>query len=82
MNYSVPEHIHPPDSDERLVACILQGDKQAFGELYDKYAPALLGIITKIAVDKKTSENILQESFLIIWNDLKTHDCSGERLFT
>jgi len=58
-------------NDREWMESIKQGNPQAFGKLYDRYAPLLYGIILKIVADKKTAEDILQHSFLTIRESLK-----------
>lgn len=44
--------------------------------MYDKYAPVLLGLITKIIGDKKLSEEVFQESFVKIWNQIGSYNAN------
>ncbi|UAY52848.1 RNA polymerase sigma factor [Ferruginibacter albus] len=69
-------------TEEELIACLQQNDKYAFSYLYDNYAPALNGIIIKVAMDKTISEDILQEVFIKIWNNFSSYDSFKGRLFT
>lgn len=54
----------------------------AFGKLYDKYAPLLLGFIFKLVCDQKTAEDILQQVFNHIWENRTAYDFSKGGLFT
>ena len=45
-------------------------NKKAFAFLYDKYAAALYGYICKQTNDKKTADEIFQQTFFNIWNGL------------
>lgn len=49
------------DGEIGLGVSVKQGNRQSFGLLYDKYAPALYGIIRMIAGNKKLAEKILSE---------------------
>ncbi len=53
-------------NERELIEGIRRGDVQAFGRLYDRYAPALYGVILKMVGDAETAETILQKSFLKI----------------
>ena len=54
------------DGDLYLSITIKQGDKEAFGKLYDKYAPVLMGLINRILPADNDGEEILQTAFLNI----------------
>lgn len=53
-----------------LVERIRSGDQKAFSDLYDRFAPLLLGIILKQVGDKAKSEDILQKTFLSIHREI------------
>lgn len=69
-------------SETELVNLLQKRDQQAFAYLYDNYAPALNGVITELVENKELAEDILQESFLKIWNNFGSYDASKGRLFT
>jgi RNA polymerase sigma-70 factor, ECF subfamily len=68
--------------EDELVMLVKQRDQSAFAYLYDNYAAALNGVITKLVDDGTLAEDILQESFLKIWNNFGNYDASKGRLFT
>ncbi len=53
--------------DTQLLARIARGDARAFGMLYDKYAPRLLGFLTRLLGDAAEAEDVLQVTFLQVW---------------
>lgn len=53
--------------DEILIAQMAEGDKDAFEELYDRYAPIVLGICRKIIGNPTAAEELLQETFWRVW---------------
>jgi RNA polymerase sigma factor (sigma-70 family) len=69
-------------SEEELVFLLRQKDQQAFSYLYDNYAPALNGIIFRMVEDTGLAEDILQDTFVKIWNNFSSYDSSKGRLFT
>lgn len=69
-------------SEEELVLLLQQKDQHAFSYLYDNYAGALNGIICRMVEEDQLAEDILQESFLKIWNNFAQYDSSKGRLFT
>jgi RNA polymerase sigma factor (sigma-70 family) len=68
--------------EEELVMLVKQRNQDAFTYLYDNYAAALNGVIIKLVDDHTLAEDILQESFLKIWNNFGAYDASKGRLFT
>ncbi|CAN5287305.1 sigma-70 family RNA polymerase sigma factor [soil metagenome] len=50
--------------------------------LYDHYSAALFGVIFRIVQDKETAEDVLQESFLKIWNNSASYDSAKGKLYT
>ncbi len=69
-------------SEEELVKRLQNQDENAFSYLYDNYAAALTGVITRMVDDEHLAEDILQETFVKIWNNFKQYDSSKGRLFT
>ena len=69
-------------SEEELVMLLQNQDQTAFSYLYDNYAAALNGIIYRMVEEQQLAEDILQESFIKIWNNFKQYDSSKGRLFT
>jgi RNA polymerase sigma factor (sigma-70 family) len=69
-------------TEEELVALLQNQDKQAFSYLYDNYAPALNNIVFRMVEDISLTEDILQETFIKIWNNFSSYDPSRGRLFT
>jgi len=58
-----------------------EGCLESFSNLYDRYAPALLGVIARVTGAGTTAENILQQSFLEIWRKKETYQASKESPF-
>lgn len=58
--------------DEALMALVVSGDTAAFEELYDRYAPAVLGMLVKTLQDRPLAEEVLQEAFWRAWEKAET----------
>ena len=54
---------------ERWVAAVKNGNQQSMGKLYDKYSPALYGIIFRITGDEKLAEQTLTTTFIKAWEE-------------
>lgn len=50
--------------------------------LYDNYSAALFGVISRIIQHEEMAEDVLQETFLKIWNNFPQYDAAKGRLFT
>ncbi len=79
---NVPELIHYDQKEKELICALQSGNLKAFSNLYDNYAPALLGIISRIVNCRESSEDVLQETFIKISRYISTYDPDKSRLFT
>ena len=70
------------DNDLRLAVSVKKGNHQSVGLLYDKYASALSGIISRITNNEKLAEEILNITFVKLWNQIGTFNSSNTSLFT
>ncbi|WP_400191207.1 RNA polymerase sigma factor [Hymenobacter sp. B81] len=57
-------------------------DESALAEFYDKYSPALYGVILRIVRREEEAEDVLQEALVKIWHSFASYDPSKGRLFT
>ena len=62
-------------SDERLVAQISQGDKQAFSLLYDRYVRPVYTMAVHL-LGSADAEEVVQDVFLRLWNRANQFDAS------
>lgn len=69
-------------TEEELVALLKESNVDAFSYLYDSYSNALYGAILKVISDQTLAEDILQEVFVKIWNNIQKYDSTKGRLFT
>lgn len=76
-------HLATPTTDtQELVYLLKQRTRESFAELYDKYSPALYGIICKIINDATAAEDVLQEAFVKIWKNIDNYTEDKGSLFT
>ncbi len=68
-----PETAEPDVTDE-LLQRASTGDQDAFGALYDRLAPRVLGLVTRLVVDRSQSEEVTQEVFLEVWQSAPRFD--------
>jgi len=55
--------------DKELMLKIAQGDRAAFGILYDRFATPLYSLALRMLADEAEAQDMLQEIFLSIWNN-------------
>lgn len=54
------------ESDADLLALVLQGDRQAYGRLYDRYAPFIRAICYDTTRELSQANDLCQEVFLCV----------------
>lgn len=57
-----------------LLRKIAAGDRAAFAELYRLTAPKLFGVALRIALRRDLAEEVLQESFIAVWDHAADYD--------
>jgi RNA polymerase sigma factor (sigma-70 family) len=65
-----------PDQEElnRLLAQTATGDRVAFADLYRRISPRLLGVCVRMLADRREAEEVLQETFVTVWQRASTFD--------
>lgn len=56
-----------PAADAELVRRVAEGDRDALGELYDRYGALLLGVGVRILRARRDAEDIAHDVFLEVW---------------
>ena len=69
-------------TEAELLAGLQSHDEQAFSYLYDRYSKALFSIILQIIPQQEIAEDVLQEVFLKIWQNIRSYDETKGRLYT
>lgn len=69
-------------NQDLLIEQLQQGNAKAFGQLYDQYSGALFGVILRICVDRSLAEEVLQDTFLKIWDQAHLYDPDKGRFYT
>ena len=60
--------IHVAGSDTELIERLQRRDAQALAELYDRYGRLVYSLILRVVRDTGTAEDLVQETFLRVWN--------------
>jgi RNA polymerase sigma-70 factor (ECF subfamily) len=66
--------IHAADGDPELVQRLQRRDPQALAELYDRYGRIVFSLILRVVRDAGTAEDLVQETFLRVWNRVQGFD--------
>jgi RNA polymerase sigma-70 factor, ECF subfamily len=62
------------ESLEQLLTKVAKGDASAFGAVYDRAAPAVLGTVLRVVRDPSQSEEVMQEVLLEVWRTAARFD--------
>lgn len=65
-----------------LILRLKNRDRRAMPELYHKYSGALLHIILRTIRSSEVAEEVLQDAFVKIWENIDKYDETKGRLFT
>src|SRR3569623_2632281 len=63
-------HANMPPADAELVARALNGHREAFADLYDRYARLVRAVVRPAAADDASIHNLAQECFLRAYRKL------------
>jgi RNA polymerase sigma factor (sigma-70 family) len=69
-------------TEQELVEGLKLRREDAFNYLYDNYSAAIYGVINRIVESKDAANDILQEVFVKVWENLEKYDVTKGRLFT
>jgi len=65
-----------------LIHLLRQQSREAFNYLYRQYGGVLYGVIYKVIGDEQTSQDVLQDVFVKIWNNVAQYNSQKGRLYT
>ncbi|HEY1030894.1 MAG TPA: RNA polymerase sigma factor [Flavipsychrobacter sp.] len=69
-------------SEPELVLLLKQQSQEAFNYLYKNYAGVLYSVIKKTISDDQTAQDVLQEVFVKIWNNIGQFNADKGRIYT
>src|ERR687897_2096160 len=70
---------HAPD-DAALVSEVAAGSQDALAALYDRYGDAVFAAAIRLTSDRQVAEEVVQETFLALWNRAEIFDPSAGSL--
>ncbi|WP_109300355.1 RNA polymerase sigma factor [Aquimarina sp. AU474] len=68
--------------DLELIKRLQNQDNTALSLIYDKYAAALYGVILRICKNEAKAQDVLQETFIKIWQKSNSYDPKKGKFFT
>ena len=64
-----------PSSDDALLAQrIRSGDRDALGELYDRYASVALATALRVVANREQAEDLVHDGFVAVWQKIDRFD--------
>ena len=69
-------------TEEQLVKALKEGSKTVLGQLYDAYGNALYGTALRMVKNKELAEEVVQDSFVKIWEKRDLFNADKGKLFT
>ncbi len=61
------------ETDEQLIQKVAGADPQALEQLFDRYAPTVMGLGVNMLGDRQAAEDIVQETFWRVWRKSGTY---------
>jgi RNA polymerase sigma-70 factor (ECF subfamily) len=68
--------------DHLLILQIQNKNESALSKIYDDYSGALYGIILRMCNDEQNAQNLLQDTFLTIWDKADQYDSEKGKFYT
>ena len=65
------------ENEERHVAALKEGSREAFTMLYNLYADRLYSFALVQTKSKQMAEDVVQDTFLKLWNNRTNLNCYG-----
>lgn len=68
--------------DKALIKRLQIKDEKALSILYDNYSRAIYGVIIRMCKDEDAAKNLLQDTFMTIWDKSSSYDFEKGRFYT
>ena len=69
-------------NDNALIQQLQNKEERALSLLYDKYSGAIYSVILKMTKDEGIAQNLLQDTFMSVWDKANSYDNSKGRFYT
>lgn len=64
-------------SEQELIAACIKRKSWAMRQLYEQYAPAMLGLCVRYVSDRETGKDVMQEGFIRVFTHIGSYKGSG-----
>ena len=68
--------------DALLIKEVINKNQLALNQLYTKYGGAIYGVILRIVKEQTVAEEVLQETFIKVWQQIERYDAEKGRFYT
>jgi RNA polymerase sigma-70 factor (ECF subfamily) len=72
----------PGPDDPTLVRAVVDGSQSALATLYDRHGSAIFALALRLSGDRSTAEEVVQETFLVLWDRAERFDPAVASLAT
>lgn len=69
-------------NEDELVGLLKKQSREGFNYLYQQYSAVLYGVINKVVYDEHIAQDVLQEVFVKIWNNIDSYNPQKGRIYT
>lgn len=70
------------NQESELIKRLHKKDSKALSVLYDNYSAAIYGVIIRMCRDEVLAQNLLQDTFMKVWEKFHQYDEQKGRLYT
>lgn len=70
------------ETESQIVALLAKKDRQAVSLAYKHYGPNLYGVVLRILGNEEDAQEVMQDSFVKVWQNADKYDAKKGRLFT
>lgn len=69
-------------TEQLLVEAMQLGKQDAYSQLYDQYSNTLYGVVCKVIKNEEFAADVMQDSFVKVWKNIKGYNPQKSSLFT
>jgi RNA polymerase sigma-70 factor (ECF subfamily) len=69
-------HSAQPLDDRLLAERLRSGDREALGELYDRYASVAMAVAVRVVADRELAEDLVHDAYVAVWQKIDRFDPS------
>lgn len=82
QNFTFGKSLTLMQNDTTLIQQLKNRDERALAQLYDKYSGAIYSVIIKMIRDEGKAQNLLQDTFITVWEKAEHYDAAKGRFYT